>query len=252
MPRPPGAGTNRTVPAVSTSPPVDFQEIRSLGRSSVVTAVQVAVTPAGPRAVQRVWSLPRSSTDSRWLMIVGRREQASNLLSKLRGLGLDHERVRHEIDEIQASVQLSNGSEEKPTLLDIVKETFTKRSNLRRLQQTLVSYALAQLSGANSITSYFVPYMAIISPGGGTTRDIFLSGMYGFSKFWFSMLASFVFIDAFGRRNSLFIGASLQMVSDIYIGIFIRYQQHGPVSLAASECAVAMLFIHALGYSIGE
>ena len=188
----------------------------------------------------------------RWLMIVGRGEDASKLLSKLRGLPLDHPRVQGEIHDIGESIQLSVGSDERPSLLDLVKETFTKRSNLRRVQQTLMSYALAQLSGANSITSYFVPYMNIISPGGGTTRDMFLSGMYGFSKFWFSLIASFVFIDALGRRNSLFVGAFLQMVSDIYIGVYIKYQQAGSVSNTASQTAVGMLFVHAFGYSIGE
>lgn len=188
----------------------------------------------------------------RWLMIVDRPEEASRLLSKLRGLPLDHPRVQGELRDIQASVQLAGGSDKRPTLFDLARETFTKRSNLRRVQQTIMAYALAQLSGANSITSYFVPYMNIISPGGDTTRDIFLSGMYGFSKFWFSLIASFVFIDALGRRNSLFIGCFLQMVSDIYIGVYIKYQQEGSVSNTASQAAVGMLFVHAFGYSIGE
>lgn len=188
----------------------------------------------------------------RWMMIVGRHEEAAKLLSTLRGLPSDHHRVQDEIHDILDSVQHSNGSDAKPTLLDLVKETFTKRSNLRRVQQTIMSYALAQLSGANSITSYFVPYMHIISPGGGTTHDMFLSGMYGFSKFWFSLIASFVFIDALGRRKSLFVGAFLQMVSDIYIGVYIKYQQAGSVSDSASQAAVAMLFLHAFGYSIGR
>ena len=184
-------------------------------------------------------------------MIAERRKEAEDTLSKLRGLPLDHPRVQGEIRDIEASISLVGGSE-KPTLLELVKETFTKRSNLRRVQQTLMSYALAQLSGANSITSYFVPYMQIISPGGGTTRNMFLSGMYGFSKFWFSLIASFLFIDALGRRNSLFIGAFLQMVSDIYIGVFIKYQQVQTMSKTASEAAVGMLFVHAFGYSVGK
>lgn len=187
----------------------------------------------------------------RWLMIIGRREEGAATLAKLRGLPLDHPRVQSELHEIKTSISRAGGLDEQPTLMELVRETFTKKSNLRRVQQTIVSYALAQLSGANSITSYFVPYMEIISPGGGTTRDIFLSGMYGFAKFWFSLIASFLFIDTFGRRNSLFIGTTLQMISDIYIGAFIKYQQDGPVSESASQAAVAMLFVHACGYSIG-
>ena len=187
----------------------------------------------------------------RWLMLVGRRDEALAVLARLRGLPLEHPRVQHEFGDIEASVR-SLGGDERPTFFALAKETFTKKSNLRRLQQTIVSYALAQLSGANSITSYFVPYVQIISPGGGTTRSIFLSGMYGFSKFWFSLMASFLFIDALGRRNSLFIGTAVQGISDIYIGAFIKAQQDGPVSQSASEAAIAMLFLHAFGYAVGK
>ncbi|KPI37838.1 Hexose transporter HXT15 [Cyphellophora attinorum] len=191
-----------------------------------------------------------SEESPRWLMMVGKKEQALTVLARLRGLPLDHPRVQQEIVDIDASVR-SLGGEERPTFLALAKETFTKKTNLRRLQQTVVSYALAQLSGANSITSYFVPYVNIISPGGGTTRNIFLSGMYGFSKFWFSLISSFLFIDALGRRNSLFIGTALQAISDIYIGAFVKCQQDGSVSTAASQGAIAMLFVHAFGYAVG-
>lgn len=188
----------------------------------------------------------------RWLMMVGKREQATTALARLRSCAVESERVQQEIAVIAGSLHASGGGEEKPTLASLAKETLTKRSNLRRLQQTIMAYALAQLSGANSITSYFVPYIHIISPGGGVTRDMFLSGMYGFSKFWFSMISSFLFIDALGRRNSLFIGTALQAVSDIYIGAYIKCRQDGPVSDTASQAAVGMLFVHAFGYSIGK
>jgi hypothetical protein len=65
------------------------------------------------------------------------------------------------------------------------------------------------------------------------------------------MIGSFFFIDAVGRRKSLFIGASLQMVSDIYIGTYLKYRQDSSVSDASSQGAIAFIFIHAFGYVIG-
>lgn len=183
----------------------------------------------------------------RWLMLVGKREEAVTTLAKLRRMSADDPRVQREIYDIESSISGSDSS-----LKSIVKETFTVPSNLRRLQQSLLAYAFAQLSGANSVTSYFIPIMKIIGLGGGTERSMFLSGMYGLSKFFFSLIASFFFIDALGRRRSLFVGISIQLLSHVYIGVFIKYHQEGPVSTAASEAAIAAVFFHAFGYAVGR
>lgn len=189
----------------------------------------------------------------RWLIMVGRREDAIATLVKLRCMPADSERVAREISDIEESVISANGDiEGKPKLWVIGKETFTVSSNLRRLQQVLVSYALAQLSGANSVTSYFIPIMELLGDETSTQRRIFLSGMYGFSKLWFSLISSFFFIDILGRRRSLFIGITVQMLSHTYLAVFIKYNQEGRVNEASAQGAVAMLFVHAFGYAVGK
>jgi MFS family permease len=107
-----------------------------------------------------------------WLAIVGRKDEALDNLGKLRGLPRDHPRVQRDMNEILQSV-----SPERPPLLWVVKETFTKKSNLRRVQQTFVTYALAQLSGANSLTSYFIPIITLMDPSLDTDGKIFMSSM---------------------------------------------------------------------------
>ncbi|KAF4461053.1 quinate transport, partial [Fusarium albosuccineum] len=186
------------------------------------------------------------SESPRWLMMADKRDEAVVALVKLRRMPADHPRLQKEIKDIEDSI-----TGVRSGFVGIVKETFTVPSNLRRLQQALISYALAQLSGANSVTSYFVPIMSIMGLGGNTARSMFLSGMYGLSKFIFSLIASFFFIDALGRRKSLFVGISLQLISHIYIGVFIKYHQEGPVSSSASQAAIAAVFFHAFGYAVG-
>ena len=187
----------------------------------------------------------------RWLVLVGRREEAMKSLVRLRGMPTNHPRVRGEIHDIETSIEKSR-MESGDSILGVMRETFLVPSNLRRVQQTLVSYALAQLSGANSVTSYFVPILTLMGVGGGTTRNLFLTGMYGMSKLFFSLIASFFFIDALGRRKSLFVGITLQMLSDIFISVYIKYKQEDNVSEAWSEAAVAAIFIHAFGYAVGK
>lgn len=227
------------------------------------------------------------SESPRWLWLVGRHDDAIKTLVKLRGLPADHPRVRYELDEIREAIrkETEDFGGSRSHLLGILKETFTVPANLRRVQQTLISYALAQLSGANSITSYFVPVLKLLGKAGGNTHSLFLTGMYSMSKlfvrmplpdrpyhykdesFWisspfqrpslfdhlqFTLIASFFFVDALGRRGSLFVGAGLQMVSDIYIAVYLKYKQAGTASDASSEAALALIFIHALGYALGE
>ncbi|KAL2213586.1 general substrate transporter [Sarocladium strictum] len=182
----------------------------------------------------------------RWLMLRDRTEEGVRILKELRRLPENDPRLLDEIKAIEDSITGVNRS-----LIGVAKEVFTVSANLRRLQQSLISYALAQLSGANSVTSYFIPIMAIIGIGGDGGESIFLSGMYGFSKFIFSLVASFFFIDALGRRRSLFVGIALQLVSHVYIGVYIKFHQEGPVPQSASHAAVAALFVHAFGYAVG-
>ena len=192
----------------------------------------------------------------RWLFLTERHDEAVNMLIKLRGLPTTHPRLQIELREIEESIHKERAAfgdgVHTLSFTGIVKETFTVPANLRRVQQTLVSYALAQLSGANSVTSYFVPILTLMGVGGGTLRNLFLSGMYAMSKLFFTLIASFFFIDALGRRKSLFIGATLQMISDLYIGIYIKYKQEDAVNESASQGAIPFIFFHALGYILGR
>lgn len=192
------------------------------------------------------------SESPRWLMLKGRREEAVECLIKLRCLPAEHDRIFSEINDIELSIVASRGgSGDNDSLWALLTEMFTKKSNLRRLQQVLLSYALAQLSGSNSITSYFIPIMSMIDDTGGTEKHIFLSSIYAFSKLWFNLIASLLFIDLVGRRRSLFIGISLQMITLLYIGVFLKYNQEGSVAPGAAPAALGAIFIHSFGFCIG-
>ncbi|VUC37192.1 unnamed protein product [Clonostachys rosea] len=187
----------------------------------------------------------------RWLFLVGRREEAVATLVRIRGLPADDPLVSREIQEIEDDIGRAAEAVGNSSFWAICKETFTKASNLRRVQQSLFTYALAQLSGANLITSYLVPILAIVGIKSDPAYSMFLSGMYGTAKFFFVLIASFFFVDALGRRRSLFVGAAMQMVTHIYLAVYVRCSQLGPVSEAASNAAIAALFIHAFGYGVG-
>ncbi|KAF1940943.1 general substrate transporter [Clathrospora elynae] len=190
----------------------------------------------------------------RWLFLVDREEEAIKSLVELRGLPADHPRVASEIAEIQAQIRIERakyGDASGGGLKAVAREAFLVPSNLRRVQQACLSYVLAQLSGANSVTSYLIPILTMIGTGGGTAHNMFLTSMYSMAKFFYTLMASFFFIDAFGRRTSLFTGIIIQMVSDIYIGVFIKFKQEGTASAGAAQGAIGAIYIHGFGYAIG-
>jgi MFS family permease len=190
----------------------------------------------------------------RWLMLVGREDQAIKTLVALRGLPIDHPRVASEFNDIKAQIygERAEFGGGKGGFKSVLRETFLVKSNLRRVAQACISYALAQLSGANSVTSYLVPILTMIGAGGTTDRNMFLTGMYSMAKFFYCLMASFFFIDVFGRRKSLFLGITIQMISDIYIGVFLKFKQAGHVAPGSSEGAIASIYIHGFGYAIGK
>ncbi|KAJ5612567.1 hypothetical protein N7510_005761 [Penicillium lagena] len=192
------------------------------------------------------------SESPRWLFLVNKQEKAVETLVRLRGLPAEHPRVRIELQEIQQSIAKERSEESgMPGMLEIARETFFVPANLRRLTQALIVFALAQLSGANSISSYFVPILTLVGASDDTTHSLFLSGMYSLAKFFFTLIASFLIIDALGRRKSAFIGITIQVITDLYIGIFIKYRQEGPVSTNAAQGAIVAIFFHGFGYAIG-
>lgn len=193
----------------------------------------------------------------RWLLLKGRDQAAVQTLVLLRRLPADHPRVQEELQSMRASIQSETESldpnDRSPSqIVSIAQETFTKPSNLRRVQQAIIMYALPQFSGGNSVTNYFIPILDIVDLAGDSSRNLFLNGMYTLSKFFFSLFTSFFFIDALGRRNSLFIGIGLQFVSDLYLAIYIKIQQDSGAPKAAGEAALASIFVHALGYAVGK
>jgi MFS family permease len=190
----------------------------------------------------------------RWLMLRDREDEAIKSLVRLRGLPIDHPRVASEFGEIRAQIQEERskfGGASGGGFKAVLRETFLVKTNLRRVFQACISYALAQLSGANSVTTYLVPILTLMGIGGATERNMFLSGMYSMSKFFYTLIASFFFIDALGRRKSLFTGITIQMISDLYIGVYIKYRQAGNVAPGASEGAIAAIYIHGFGYAVG-
>lgn len=188
----------------------------------------------------------------RWLALRGRRQEALDALIRLRGLPIDHPYLQEEFAQIQSHIDDENQQFQDTGYWVIMKETFTVRSNLRRVQLTIIAYILAQFSGANSVTNYLPTVFGLIGVQGADVK-VYSTGLYAVAKLICCLLASLIFVDVLGRRKSLMIGISIQATCHAYLSGYLRYFTKDPDSVpqGVSDAAIAVIYIHALGWAVG-
>lgn len=82
----------------------------------------------------------------RWLCLMGRNDEALATLTKLRGLPSDHVYLTTVWELMSGQVAREKAKFGSLGYALIIRETFCVRSNLRRVQLTIIAYILAQLS----------------------------------------------------------------------------------------------------------
>jgi hypothetical protein len=103
-----------------------------------------------------------SKESPRWLIKVGRDEEAVKVLSQLRQLPPHHPYVTSELVDIHNQLDRELEATKGTSWLGPIRELFSSKSNLYRLQLSVMSQLLSQWSGASSITVYAAQYFAIL------------------------------------------------------------------------------------------
>ncbi|KAJ5095517.1 hypothetical protein NUU61_004873 [Penicillium alfredii] len=183
----------------------------------------------------------------RWLLMDHQHQRSLAALTPLRGLPSDDEYVAVEFNGMVSQIEDRGSGLGNVSSLQVIRETFLLRPNL-----TLVSYILAQMSGANAITNYLPTIFGLVGIEGSHAK-IYSTGFYSLTKLICCIIASLVLVDVIGRRKSLLIGVSIQIVSHSYLAGYLGFYLKDPDSVGkgASDGAIAMIFTHALGWAIG-
>jgi len=126
------------------------------------------------------------------------------------------------------------------------------KSNLRRVQLTIIIYILAQMSGANAITNYLPTIFGMIGVTNSNVK-VYSTGLYTIAKLVCCVAASLFFIDLVGRRKSLMIGVSVQIICHSYLAGYLNIYQANKTNMGKSstDAALAFIYIHAFGWAIG-
>lgn len=157
----------------------------------------------------------------RWYMKVGNPDMAAKNLAKLRNLPVDHPYILGEISDINEQLEAERREVQGNSIFSVIKElVFVKSVRYRFFAIGLVSQALAQWSGANSITIYSPQIYAMVGVS-GQVKTLTMTAILGVVKFVSAYLSAFLLIDVIGRRRSLFAGLTLQMCCMLYFSIYL-------------------------------
>lgn len=116
-----------------------------------------------------------------------------------------------------------------------------------RATLTLI-YTYRQWTGGNGIT-YYISQIFQYAGVSGSSNSLLSSGAYGLVKLLFTAIFTWALIDRFGRRTCFIAGLLLQCISHVYMAIYFGTGLLGRP--AASNAAIASVFIYAVGWSIG-
>jgi hypothetical protein len=197
-----------------------------------------------------------SRESPRWLIKVGRHEEALRTLSLLRQLPPDHPYVTSEIIDINAQLEREREATMGTTWLGPVRELFTSKSNIYRIQLSIMSQLLAQWSGANSITIYAPQYFELLGTT-GQQEKLFATAIFGLVKFISAIICAFVLIDLIGRKRSLSIGITIQLFSMLYMAIFLLTDRtvadvdsQSPSEKRAATGGIVMIYFSGFGWAM--
>jgi hypothetical protein len=194
----------------------------------------------------------------RWLIKMGRHEEALKVLSELRNLPDDHTYVTSEIIDINDQLEREREATMGTTWLGPVRELFTIKSNLYRVQLSIMSQLLSQWSGASSITIYAPQYFAMMGTT-GQKEKLFATAIFGLVKFISSILCAFFLIDFIGRKRALSSGITIQLISMLYMAIFLFIDQdiadksipQSSSQKHAAMGAIVMIYFSGFGWALG-
>ena len=202
----------------------------------------------------------------RWLVHHGREPEARHVLSRLRGLGEDHELIELEFLEIKAQslFEKRNIAENWPHLVELkpwnvfklqfvaIGSLFRTKAMFRRVIVATITMVFQQFGGINAIL-YYAPSIFQALGLSSNTTSLLATGVVGVAMF-LATTPTVLYIDRVGRRPILLAGAAGMAFCHFAIAIIYARNEHTwSQHKAAGWAAVALvwLFVVNFGYSWG-
>ncbi|CCT72661.1 related to quinate transport protein [Fusarium fujikuroi] len=218
---------------------------------SIIQGIPAAMLAVG------IWFMPFSP---RWLVKVGRDEEAKSTLAWMRKLPIDDDAVQVEYLEIKAEAVFEQKvfARDFPHLAERNKSRFMQQiaqyvtcfrsmDNLKRVCTAWLIMFFQQWSGIDAIIYYASNVFISLGLTGGTIA-LLATGVTGV-VFLISTIPSMLIIDRVGRKPLLLIGSVVMGASMITVGIIVaKFRHDWPNHVAAGWTAVALIWVYIAGF----
>ncbi|KAJ5991783.1 general substrate transporter [Penicillium sp. IBT 35674x] len=192
----------------------------------------------------------------RYLCEKQRQAQAARALGQLRQLSEDSPSILEELNSIQDELIIKQTDNKQWISLEPWKLLFGKRANLSKLAFLISAQILSQWSGTNAITTYAPKFFELLDVT-GQSEKLLKTAIFGAVKFASAILCAIVFIDRLGRKRCLISGITLQLLSLLYVAIYLTVSSslgtniHSADMHRADIAAIASLYVTGVGYAFG-
>ncbi|CAK9781759.1 general substrate transporter [Cutaneotrichosporon oleaginosum] len=194
----------------------------------------------------------------RYLVMRGRVAQAQKVMSRLRRQAEDSEYIRREIASIVHAHDLEVEATRGMNVWQAIKKTLSNKQYLFRLYLTTSVQFLSQWSGAGSITIYAPDLFELLGVQ-GTNLGLLVTAVFGLIKLCAAVFCALFLVDVIGRKRSLLIGISLQIISIAFVSGFLSaFPSMGSEDYvlpdrykAVSRVAIAMIYVSGCGWALG-
>lgn len=136
------------------------------------------------------------------------------------------------------------------TIVGRLKE-LNRPSNRRRIVLGLLVFTFMQWAGSNAI-NYYSPRIFESLGLQGTSTGLYATGIYGIVRLVCVIIAMYIVVDRYGRRNMLIGGAVVMLVAMWFIGAYIKIADpstdQGSTMSAGAYAAVVFIYVFAVGF----
>lgn len=205
-------------------------------------------------ALGSLWSIE----SPRWLVKVGKVQQAGRNLAKIRNLPEDNDFINAEMKDISDQLEREAEVTKSAGFLARLKEFVVPAPNRYRLMLSVMTQLLSQWSGASSITIYAPRYFAMIGTS-GTEGRLLATAVLGAVKLSTAIICAIFLIDWIGRKRSMLGGITLQSIALLYVALFLQISGsadktpriESPSTKRAATGAVVMIYLSGVGWAAG-